>query len=159
MPAPYAALQPRDGEGRGTEAQTASRRLKVLELYANLSSARAITRFITDLGYSITTAKEDLAWARQQWLDLTDLEETVQVIRSRHIDKYYEWSQAAERAGDVKLAADMIGRIERILGLHAPSTMVQVNNVQAPTHQLQDRYSVEQLLQLQLLLQNPAGPV
>lgn len=156
-PQPYLDLQPRDSEGRGTLAQTTARRLKTLELYANLSSARAITKFITDLGYSITTAKEDLAWAKAQWLDMSDTEETVHVIRERHKEKYYEWMAAAELAGDHKLAADMLGRIERIFGLHAPATMVQVTNVQATPYNLQQTHSVEQLSQLRQLLLNPAA--
>jgi hypothetical protein len=155
-PQPYLELQPRDSEGRGTLAQTTARRLKTLELYANLSSARAITKFITDLGYSVTTAKEDLAWAKAQWLDMSDTEETVHVIRERHKEKYYQWAQVAELAGDTKLAADMLGRIERIFGMHAPATMVQVNNAQASPYNLQQSHSVEQLYQLRQLLLNPA---
>jgi len=146
-PQPYLDLQPRDSEGRGTTAQTTARRLKTLELYANLSSAQAITRFITELGYSITTAKEDLSWAKARWAEMQDSDETAYDIIRRHSNKYYEWSQAAEQQGEVKLAADMLGRIERLRGLHTPNTLVQVNNgfVQNNTTNTQVNYNLDAL--------------
>jgi hypothetical protein len=162
-PQPYLDLQPRDSQGRGTEAQTTARRLKTLELYANLSSAQVITRFITELGYSITTAKEDLSWAKARWAEMQDSEETAYDIIQRHSNKYYEWSHAAEQQGELRLAADMLSRIERLRGFHQSNTMIQVNtNVSAAAGASlvfnADNYTLDELKNLQLLLAKNGDP-
>jgi hypothetical protein len=150
-------LQPRDSQGRGTEPRPRPAGSRPWN-FTNLSSAQAITRFITDLGYSITTAKEDLSWAKARWGEMQNSDETAYDIVRRHSNKYYEWSQTAEATRELKLVADMLGRIERLRGLHALSTLVQVNNgiVQHNTTNTQVNYnldalSLEELEKLQLL--------
>lgn len=134
----------RSSAGRSTEDVTLSRRLRVLDLYSS-GLTRQVYEYVEALGFSRATAADDLKWARAEWQALNTNDNTAQEIIALHSAKYYEWSEQARVAGDLKLAKEMLQAIEKLRGFHQANVAVQVNNIQATTHNTQVNFNYDAL--------------
>lgn len=142
----------RSSAGRSTEDVTLSRRLRVLDLYSS-GLTRQVYEYVEALGFSRSTAADDLKWARSEWRELHDSPDTAQEIIERHTAKYYEYAHRAETAGDLKLAKEIMQAVEKLRGMHQANFAVQVNNISSTTQVTYnlDALSLEEQLSLRAL--------
>lgn len=147
----------RPNEGRSTEAIADARRLEVLRLYSECAPRQEILDYVQGLGFSFHTAQQDMTWARRAWREMEDQDETVADIIRHHKERYYQLVSKARQQGDIRLEADMLGRVEKLLGLHGPKVAVQINHNTAVTNVAVtydlSRLGADQLDQLRYLLE------
>ncbi len=126
QPLTYSLTRPESG--RSTEAATNARRLEVLQMVSEGTPRAVIKKYIAQLGFSEATAREDMEWARAAWRAQDTNDDTVADLIRLHKERYYELAFAARQQGDPKLEAEMLGRAEKLMGLHGPKVAVQINN-------------------------------